>query len=432
MSEPQPGWDEIAQAGGIDAWVAARLKQLGLSDEATDPSTLSGAALQQFKARREEERRMRRELRRRAWAVFKQAHLVHLGAGVFYHDVADIDRYDLPEIEARRDNNALPALKDAQALARALGLGIPQLRWLAFHREVDSRSHYHYWTIPKRNGSPRLISSPKPTLKRAQRWILREIAEHLPVHGAAHGFLAGRSIVSNAAIHAGARLLVKFDIRDFYPTITWRRVKGLFRKAGYGEQVATVLALLCSEAPREILPLAGKHYYVASGPRALPQGAPTSPALSNSIALRLDCRLSGLARKLGFRYSRYADDLTFSWHEKGDAQMGRLRGGVNAILTAEGFAVQQHKTRVLRHSRRQTVTGLVVNRAPTGSSTRVSRAKLRQLRAALYNRLHGKPHGGESLAQLRGWVAYVGMVDPERARPLLAQLRLLEERQPHE
>ncbi|MBK9951895.1 MAG: RNA-directed DNA polymerase [Candidatus Competibacteraceae bacterium] len=430
MSETPPTWDNIAQVGDIERWVVAQLRQRGLLDEAADPAKLSGAALHQFKARREEERRVRKRLRQQAWAAYRQAHLVHLGADVFHHDTPDQDRYDLPDPEARRETNGLPEIKDAKALAKALELTMPQLRWLAFQREVDTGSHYQYWTIPKRDGGQRLISSPKPTLKKTQRWILRQIAERLPVHGAAHGFLPGRSVYSNAAVHAGARQIIKFDIRHFYPTVTWRRVKGLFRKGGYGEQVATVLALLCTEAPRELLELEGKPYHVASGPRALPQGAPTSPALSNTVCLRLDCRLSGLTQKLGFRYTRYADDLTFSWHALEPPPLGRLLRGVHLILKAEGFIPHPDKTRVLRHGRRQTVTGLVVNAAPPDCSpARIPRNKIRELRAALHNRLNGKPgKEGESLAQLRGWVAYLHMTDPEKAKPFLAQLKQLEAR----
>ncbi len=430
MSETPPTWDNIAQVGDIERWVVAQLRQRGLLDEAADPAKLSGAALHQFKARREEERRVRKRLRQQAWAAYRKAHLVNLGADVFHHDTPDQDRYDLPDPEARRETNGLPEIKDAKALAKALELTMPQLRWLAFQREVDTGSHYQYWTIPKRDGGQRLISSPKPILKKTQRWILRQIAERLPVHGAAHGFLPGRSVYSNAAVHAGARQIIKFDIRHFYPTVTWRRVKGLFRKGGYGEQVATVLALLCTEAPRELLELDGKPYHVASGPRALPQGAPTSPALSNTVCLRLDCRLSGLTQKLGFRYTRYADDLTFSWHALEPPPLGRLLRGVHLILKAEGFIPHPDKTRVLRHGRRQTVTGLVVNAAPPDCSpARIPRNKIRELRAALHNRLNGKPgKEGESLAQLRGWVAYLHMTDPEKAKPFLAQLKQLEAR----
>jgi DNA-binding transcriptional LysR family regulator len=125
-----------------------------------------------------------------------------------------VDRFDIDDPEGRRRENELPELKDAQALAAALELPVPRLRWLAFHREVDSGTHYHRWTVPKRDGGRRLISSPKPDLKRAQRWIARQITEHLPVHGAAHGFLSGRSTVTNAAVHAGARLLPSVACAD--------------------------------------------------------------------------------------------------------------------------------------------------------------------------------------------------------------------------
>ena len=97
MSETPPTWEDIAQVGDIERWVVARLRQLGLLDEATDPAKLSGAALHQYKARREEERRVRKQLRQQAWAAFRQAHLVHLGADVFHHDTPDQDRYDLPD-----------------------------------------------------------------------------------------------------------------------------------------------------------------------------------------------------------------------------------------------------------------------------------------------------------------------------------------------
>ncbi|MGF1525603.1 MAG: reverse transcriptase family protein [Candidatus Competibacterales bacterium] len=424
---PPPTWEDIAADGGIDAWITARLKERDLIDEVTEPSALSKAELQRFKARREAERQARRELKRQAWVAYQSHHLVHLGSGVFYHDTVDFDRFDLQDPETRQEHNALPPLKSAQDLARALGLSIPQLRWLAFHREVDSHSHYHLWTVPKRDGSDRLISAPKPRLKAAQRWILREIVEHLPVHDAVHGFVAGRSTLSNAATHAGRHLVVKRDIKDFYPSIHWRRVKGVFRKAGYGEQVATVLALLCTEPPREILELEGRRYFVAHGPRALPQGAPTSPALSNALCLRLDCRLTGLARHYRAVYTRYADDLTFSLEATAGAKLGGLLKAVAAVVKAEGFALHPAKDQILRPGRRQTVTGLVVNQAPSDCPpVRIPRGFVRRLRAALHNRATGKG-GVESLAQLRGWIAYLHMVDPERAAPYWTALKTLEE-----
>lgn len=433
-------WPKIVEAGGIDAWVVSELQARGLWEEGVDTSSLSDRERKKYKARREEERRVRKVLRQHAWAEFRRNHLVHLGAGIFYHDTPDVDRFDLADPEARRQDNALPTLANAGAVAEALGLSVSRLRWLVFHREVDSGTHYHRWHVPKRDGGLRLISAPKPQLKAAQYWISRNITEHLPVHGAAHGFVPGRSTVSNATVHAGAQVVIKLDLKDFYPTITQPRVKGLLRKAGYGEQVATVLSMLCTEAPREVVELRGKPSYVALGPRSLPQGAPTSPSITNALCLRLDRRMQGLAAKLGFRYSRYADDLTFSWHDpRAHAPVGKLLHRVDGIVTSEGFRVHPAKTRIMRSGRRQKVTGLVINGTGGGTgvgtdanaikvpAARVPRKLRRLLRAALHNRARGKAGGPESLDRLQGYAAYVYMTDPSHGRPLLEQVAALRE-----
>ena len=425
---PQPAWADIEAAGGIHAWVTAELDRRGLI-ESVDTASLSSEERKRFKARRDEERRVRRMLRAQAWASYRRAHLVHVGTGVFYHDTPDADRYDVSDPDERRRDNELPALPDVQALAMAVEVQIPRLRWLVYHREVDTGTHYRRWTVPKRDGGARLISAPKPDLKRIQRWIARSITEHLPVHGAAHGFLAGRSTVTNAAVHSGASVVIKLDLRDFYPSITLPRVKGVFRKAGYGEQVATVLALLCTEPPREELVIDSITYHVAVGPRSLPQGAPTSPSITNTLALRLDSRMAGLARKLGLRYTRYADDLTFSWHEGAKAPVGKVIDAVRRIAADEGFAVHEKKTRIMRSGRRQKVTGLVVNGAGKNGAgappARVPRTLVRQLRAAIHHREHGRPGKGESLDVLRGWAAYVYMTDPVKGRSFLDRLAAL-------
>jgi RNA-directed DNA polymerase len=235
--------------------------------------------------------------------------------------------------------------------------------------------------------------------------------------------VVGRSIVSNAQIHAGARIIVKLDIRGFYPTVTMRRVKGLLRRAGLGEQVATLLALLATESPREEVVTHGRTYYVATGPRSLPQGAPTSPSITNALCLRLDCRLSGLARKLGCRYTRYADDLTFSWHGKNSSDIGALLRAVRQIVAAEGFEIHVKKTRVMRKGARQKVTGLIVNTAPAGvPSVRVPRKTVRQLRAAIKNRELGRPGKGETLEQLKGMAAFVMMTDRARGQAFMERI----------
>ena len=430
MAEQLLDWADVAAKGGIREWVDAEVAKLGLADPG-GTSSMNDAEKKLYKARREEERRVRKELYKRAWQAYKRSHVVHLGPGVFWHDTADVDRFDADDPERRRQENALPALADVTAFSKAVGLSIPRLRWLAYHREVDSGTHYHRWQVPKRDGSLRLISAPKPELKAVQRWITREVTEHLPVHGAAHGFLIGRSIVTNAKVHAGARIVVKLDIRGFYPTVTMRRVKGLLRRAGLGEQVATLMALLATESPREEVVREGKTYYVAVAPRSLPQGAPTSPSITNALCMRLDCRLTGLAKKLGCRYTRYADDLTFSWHGTQGSDIGALLRAVTQIVRTEGFAIHANKTRVMRKGARQKVTGLIVNEAPGRPDARVPRKTIRDLRSAIYNREHGRPGKGESLEQLKGMAAFIMMTDRDKGAAFMERIdRLIAAREP--
>ena len=435
-AEREARWRSIREAGGIDAWVKAQLRDKGLSTEGLDPGTLTDRDRGAYKAKKKAEADERRRLRRQAFLAYRAAHITHLGAGIHWEDDPDVDRFDLANRQERARDNGLPELKGAEDLAQAMGLSVSRLRFLTYHREADTGTHYYTFTIPKRDGSARTLRAPKRELKAAQRWMLRQVAERLPVHSAAHGFLPERSIVTNASAHAGAHTLVKLDIRDFFPTVTWRRVKGLLRKGGLAEPVATLLSLLSTESPREVVQFRGKTLHVAVGPRALPQGAPTSPALTNALCMRLDQRMSGLSRTLGCRYTRYADDLTFSWGA-GDkaaarAPVGALLRGARQILEGEGFVLHPDKTRVLRRGQRQKVTGLVVNQVAAGGrapAARVPRDVQRRLRAALHNREQGKPgREGESLAELKGMAAFIHMTDPARGRAFLERVRALEVR----
>jgi hypothetical protein len=415
-------WRAIVQAGGIPAWVDAQLSARSLLVTRRDAKAMSERELEGYKKELKAEAEERCKLRKEAWRAYKANHIVHLGDGVFWKDAGGPDKWDVAHAEELAAENELPSLDSSQQLAEALGLTVVQLRWLAYHRDAATRLHYRRFVIPKRGGGERAIWAPLPTLKAAQHWILRNVVEKLPVHGAAHGFLPGRSTLSNASIHTGARLVVKMDVKDFFPTVTLKRVKGIFRKAGYREQVATLLALLCTEAPREVVQQDGQTYYVSLGPRCLPQGAPTSPALTNTLCLRLDRRLSGLAKRFGYRYTRYADDLTFSLpaNHEGQPQLGTLMGQVRRIVEAEGFRLHPDKTRVHRRGGRQQVTGLVVN---GDGAPRVPRALRRRLRAAIHNLGKGKPlPEGETVERLAGYAAYVHMTDARLGASLFAAL----------
>jgi hypothetical protein len=422
QSNPADLWRAIVQAGGIQPYIDAQLSARGFLVARRETDGMSDRELAEYKKSLKAEAQERARIRREAWAAYRAEHVVHLGDGIYWNDEPGPDRWDHPSAEERAAENELPPLDSPRQLAEALGLTIPQLRWLAFHRDAATKIHYRRFTIPKRDGTERAIWAPMPKLKAAQHWILRNIAERLPVHGAAHGFLPGRSILTNASAHHDPKLVVKIDLKDFFPTVTLRRVKGIFRRAGYREHVATLLALLCTESPREVVEHEGTTYYVALGPRSLPQGAPTSPALTNALCYRLDQRLSGLARRQGWRYTRYADDLTFSQPSGagGPPGIGRLLGSVRAVVEAEGFAVHAKKTAVLRRGGRQRITGLVVNGK---QSPRVTRKYKRELRAAIHNLASGKSSpAAEPPHVLAGRAAFVTMSEPALGKALLERL----------
>ena len=421
-TDPEATWRAIEQVGSIQAYIDAQLIERGFVIDVTPKDEMSKREYAQYKKQLKAEAAERKTLKREAWIAYRSKHIVHLGDGVFWNDFTDFDKWDLENAEKRASENDLPPIDSPAQLAERLKLTIPQLRWMAFHRDAATFLHYRRFTIPKRDGTQRPIWAPLPKLKATQRWILKNIAERFLVHGTAHGFLAGRSIATNAAVHGDSRTILKMDLQNFFPTVTFPRVKGIFRKSGYREQVATLLALICTESPREIIPRNGKTYYVAMGPRCLPQGAPTSPALSNTICLKLDGRLHGIAKKYGWRYTRYADDLTFSLPrgQKGKPNLGALIGLVKKTVAAEGFHVNSKKTRVVRSGSCQKVTGLVVN---DDLKPRCPRTIRRQLRAAIHNLKNGKPlKDGETIDSLRGMMAFVSMTQRELGKEMMLAL----------
>jgi retron-type reverse transcriptase len=256
---------------------------------------------------------------------------------------------------------------------------------------------------------------------------LEELLTQQWVHDAAHGFRKDRSIVSNAQPHVGAEVVINLDLKDFFPTVTYKRVKGLFRSLGYSESVATLCALLCTE-PREVqVDVDGERFHVAMTERFLPQGAPTSPAITNLLCRGLDARLSRIAEKLGYKYTRYADDLTFSGPR--ESNPGRLMRRVHWVVEHEGFHVHPDKTRVFRKGRRQEVTGVVVN-----EKCNVSRAALKSFRAVLFQIEKDGPAGKtwgsapDVIAAVEGFANYVAMVNAEKGAPLQARARALVEK----
>ena len=372
------------------------------------------------KARHERERKERAE----RWQEVKAKEIVYLGDGVS----GGLGKKESDD--AKLTQRGLPVLRSAADVAGAADVTIGQLRFLCFARRVSRVSHYKTFKIKKKTGGERLISAPMPRLKKLQRWILESILEKVALHANAHGFRHGRSILSNAAPHAGSGVVVNVDLKDFFPSIHYGRVKGMFRWLGYSEEVATIFALACTATEAEELVLDGVRWFVATSVRRLPQGAPTSPAITNVLCDRLDRRLTNAASKLGFVYTRYADDLSFSAKAGGEApDVGKLLRRVKWLVAKDGLEVHPKKTRVLRRGRRQEVTGLVVN-----STAAVPRASLRRFRALLHQLEKQGPKGkrwGDSedvFASIDGFANYVLMIDKVKGGKLKARVAAIHQK----
>jgi retron-type reverse transcriptase len=366
------------------------------------------AARAEKKARKKAEAAEKKKKRAEEVTARKQNDIIFVGKGV---SAQLIDRVsDLARLEAAN----LPQISTPAELAGMLGLTVSKLRWLCYHSEVMTRIHYVQFEVKKKTGGVRVLSAPHQMLATAQEWILTRILNRLPTEESAHGFVAGRSTLSNALPHLKKEMLVNFDLEGFFPSIGFARVRHLFRRLGYSGAVATLLALLCTECPRKKVVYNNTVYFVAMGPRGLPQGACTSPAISNQIARKLDRRFMALSGKLNLSYTRYADDLTFSASQELSTQLGYLMARVRHITDDEGFAINRKKTRVKRRNSRQTVTGLVVN-----ESASLPRDLLKRIRAILHK---AKTEGldaqnREQLPNFRAWlsgmIAYVQMVKPQ-------------------
>jgi hypothetical protein len=236
-----------------------------------------------------------------------------------------------------------------------------------------------------------------------QRRLGAELFAVGPIHDAAHGFRPGRSVVSHAALHAGREVVIRIDLADFFTTIHAGRIAAVLNRLGYREPVARLLARLVTVRG------------------LLPQGAPSSPAVSNLCAWRLDQRLHSLARSTGATYTRYADDLTFSGDRRFARRAERFCVHVAAIAHEVGFRVNHRKTRVMGRGTQQRVTGLVVNAVPA-----VSRRERDQLRAILTNCVRLGPesqnrHGHDDFrAHLLGRIGWVAGSSAAHAAPLRA------------
>ena len=340
---------------------------------------------------------------------------------------------------AALDQLPLPHWADSEQLAQALGISLAQLHWLTpphwqlagTDRQATriAASHYRHRLIAKTRGGLRLLEVPKQQLAAVQTQLLAQLLRLVPAHEAAHGFVAGRSVHSHAALHAGQAVVCAWDLSDFFHSVGAAQIQALWRSLGYPQGVATQLTALATT----VTPYAVRARLLEDGSLSrtqarrlarphLAQGAPSSPALANLCAFRLDLRLAALAERFGAHYSRYADDLVMSGPTTLRRDYDALHHWVRGIVLDEGFALHPDKSRLQPAHRRQLVTGLVVNQQPN-----LPREDYDRLRAELH-RLAQLPAVPQSLqAALRGRVAWAcEAVTPARQAKLhglLAALR---------
>jgi RNA-directed DNA polymerase len=271
-------------------------------------------------------------------------------------------------------------------LEKRTGLTVAELR--------AARPTYRRVPVPKRSGGTRELLAPDDATKALQRRLLQRLLARVPVHPAAHGFERGRSIVSNAAPHTGRAVVVRMDVIEFFGSTSARRVRRLFRVLGWDGDTAQLLTSLTTHDG------------------GLPTGAPTSPRLANLVNVLLDARLAGLAEALGARYTRYADDLTFSFERDDHAALTDLLGATRRIARAHGYRLHvERKLQIRRPHHRQSVTGLVVN-----ERVALPRRRRRWLRA-VEHRIYSGREASLTREQLTGWQAFESMVEAATEPP---------------
>jgi RNA-directed DNA polymerase len=324
----------------------------------------------------------------------------------------------------------LPELATTRQLAEWLEVSIGRLEWLAGQYRGPPGGRFDRFELRWRHTGDRsrLLEIPRPLLKQLQRRVLEGLLSRVPPHPCAHGFRRGRSVRSYVAPHVRQAVVWKTDLANFFPSIFRPRVFGLFRLLGYPEKVADLFAGLTThrvdpsvlDQVRGQVPGDAFHELELLLPQAhLPPGAPTSPALANLVAYRLDSRLHGLARSFGAVYTRYADDLAFSGDHRFKRSLQRFRVNVLAIILDEGFSIRRRKSSVMTGSRRQQVAGVVVNEKPN-----VPREQYKTLKAILHNCIvfgaesQNRDHHTDFRAHLLGRIEFVRSFHPERGRKL--------------
>lgn len=294
--------------------------------------------------------------------------------------------------------NKIPIIYDQEHLGKLLGVKLEYLYGVS----NNSTPYYRKFEIKKKSGKIRTIHEPLPLLKEIQKWIYVNILSNVEVSRYAKGYVKGLSIKDNAKFHKRQKKVLCMDIKEYFPSISEWKVYNLFISLGYREEVAMMLCKLCTY----------EGY--------LPQGAPTSPILSNIITKKLDEKIFDICIKINanIRYSRYADDMTFS----GDFDQNILIKEIRRVAYEEGFKINDLKTRVSANNKCQKVTGIVVN-----EKLQISRQDRDKVRQEVYylckygikehlKKITWKKSEKEYITNLKGRINFILFINPKDAK----------------
>lgn len=306
------------------------------------------------------------------------------------------------DVISRVDSSKFPIILNTFHLSNLFGIRWPELKYII----DNSDSCYHDFYIKKRRkNAKRKISSPSKEILYLQNQIKKLILSNININVSAFGFVPGKSIIDNASFHIGSEKLLSIDLKDFFPSIGYTRIYYIFYNiCGYHSDVASSLAKIVMKDG------------------GLPQGAPTSPILSNIACYKLDYRLQKLSEKLNIKYTRYADDIVFS----GDINKidDKLLYTVGKIIEDEGFKINSSKTKFLDKSKRMEVTGLVINNGRVD----IKKDYINKIRQELYyvkkygldDHLHkNKITNSNYKGHLKGKIMFVWSINKEKGNKLL-------------
>ena len=337
--------------------------------------------------------------------------------------------------EIRRRNSNVAVIFTLRHLSHLADVDWKYLRKIASRAE---QKPYRLFRIEKRTGAKgedsryRVICVPDPGLLRVQHWLAKNVLRYGNCHPRSFAYAPKSDVVRAAAEHCNARWLIKLDIVNFFESISEKDAYEVFLRFGYQPLLAFEMARICTRLGRRTKsraklqltrePRDGLPYTEWSDMGHLPQGAPTSPMLSNLAVVKLDEDLSQVAEQGGLTYTRYADDITFSTSSKefsrNDATT--IVALCYEIIASHGFSPNTAKTKVVPPRARKIVLGLNVD----GQHPRLGKSYKKQLRQHLYYLStgaravleHSKRRNFVSVAglrnHLRGRIAYACRVEP--------------------